>query len=76
MVIKAKEANITTLLVAKENVEEAQLVTGLKIIGCSTLREAINLLEGKVPQLPNRISPSSTTYDQQYSIDFSESKRA
>ena len=38
MVIKAKEANITTLIVAKENVEEAQLVTGLNIIGCSTLR--------------------------------------
>ena len=50
MVIKAKEANITTLMVAKENVEEAQLVTGLNIIGCSTLREAVNLLEGKIPR--------------------------
>ena len=40
MVIKAKEANITTLMVAKENVEEAQLVKGLNIIGCSTLRRS------------------------------------
>ena len=61
-------------MVAKENVEEAQLVTGLNIIGCSTLREAIDLLEGKAPPLPNRISPSSTTYNQEYSIDFSEVK--
>ena len=74
MVIKAKEANITTLMVAKENVEEAQLVTGLNIIGCSTLREAVNILEGKVRPLPNRTSPSSSTYNQEYSIDFSEVK--
>ena len=47
MVIKAKETNITTLIVARENVEEAQLVTGLNIIGCSTLREAVDFLEGK-----------------------------
>ena len=57
MVIKAKEANITTLFVAKENVEEAQLVTGLKIIGCSTLREVIDLLEGKVIPLFKPSSP-------------------
>ena len=74
MVIKAKEANITTLMVAKENVEEAQLVTGLNIIACSTLREAIDLLEGKTLPLPNLIPPSSTTYNQRYSIDFSEVK--
>ena len=64
MVIKAKEANITTLIVAKENVEEAQLVTGLNIFGCSTLREAIDLLEGKILPLPNHLPPSSTTYNQ------------
>lgn len=74
MVIKAKEANITTLMVAKENVEEAQLVTGLNIIGCSTLREVVNLLEGKILPLPKRSSHSSPTYNQEYSIDFSEVK--
>ena len=36
--------------------------------------EAVNILEGKVRPLPNRTSPSSSTYNQEYSIDFSEVK--
>lgn len=74
MVIKAKETNITTLIVAKENVDEAQLVTGLNIFGCSTLREAIDLLEGKSTPISNHLPPSSRTYNPKYSIDFSEVK--
>ena len=75
MVIKAKEANITTLIVARENVEEAQLVTGLNIIGCSTLIEAVEVLEaGNATPLPNRIPSSSTICNEEYSIDFSEVK--
>ncbi|MCQ6276820.1 YifB family Mg chelatase-like AAA ATPase [Bacillus sp. V3B] len=74
MVIKAKETHITTLIVAKENVAEAQLVTGLNIFGCSTLREAIDLLEGKVTPISNQPTPSSTTDNLKHSIDFSEVK--
>jgi magnesium chelatase family protein len=74
MVIKAKETNITTLIVAKENVEEAQLVTGLNIFGCGTLREAIDLLEGKANPPSNHLPSSSTINIQEHSVDFSEVK--
>ena len=38
------------------------------------MREAIDLLEGKVTPSFTRISPSSTTHNPKYSIDFSEVK--
>ena len=58
MVIKAKEANIKKLIIAKENVEEAKVVKGLEIFGCGTLREALDLLDGKIiPLNPTNISP-------------------
>jgi len=47
MVIKAKELGLTKLIIAKENVQEAQLVKGIEIIGCETLREAITVIEGR-----------------------------
>ena len=74
MVIKAKETNITKLIVAKENVDEARLVTGLNIFGCSTLREAIDLLEGKFAPSFTPVPPSSTIHNPKHSIDFSEVK--
>ena len=47
MDIKAKEANIDQLIIAVENVEEARMVKGIEIVGCDTLRDAVDLLEGK-----------------------------
>lgn len=73
MVIKAKEANITTLILAKENVEEAKIVQGLNIFGCSTLKEAVNLLEGKTTSCSNQLYPSIKQTPSPY-LDFSEVK--
>ena len=44
MVIKAKETNIDRLIIAVENVEEARMVRGIEIVGCDTLRDAVDLL--------------------------------
>ncbi|MGE8203721.1 YifB family Mg chelatase-like AAA ATPase [Heyndrickxia sp. NPDC080065] len=44
MAIKAKENNITRLIMAKENVQEGRLVKGLDIYGCETLIDVVHLL--------------------------------
>ncbi|QQZ10201.1 YifB family Mg chelatase-like AAA ATPase [Heyndrickxia vini] len=51
MAMKAKEENITRLIVAKENVKEARLVKGLDVYGCNTLTEVVSLLNNDTPPL-------------------------
>jgi len=74
MVIKAKELGISTLIMAKQNIQEARLVKGVEIIGCETLKEAINVIEGKQihPQTPQE--PPKTPEKSVYSIDFKDVK--
>lgn len=47
MVIAAKKAGITHVIVPKKNVKEALLVQGMHIYGFDTLREVVDFLEGK-----------------------------
>lgn len=74
MAIKAKETNISRLIVAKENVNEAKLVKGLEIHGCGTLKDAIDLLNGvKSFSTDNRIDiPASPQENHQ--MDFQDVK--
>ena len=74
MVIKAREIGISTLIMAKENVQEAQLVKGIKIIGCETLKEAINIIEGKPPHPQTPQETLQTAKKSMYSIDFKDVK--
>ena len=46
MVICAKEAGLKTCIVAKENVKEASLVPGMRVIGLSHLQEVLAYLRG------------------------------
>ncbi|OPJ65077.1 YifB family Mg chelatase-like AAA ATPase [Clostridium oryzae] len=46
MVIEAKKLGIKNVIVPKENMEEASLVTGINIFGFRTLNEIIDFLEG------------------------------
>ncbi|MEK5389531.1 MULTISPECIES: hypothetical protein [Heyndrickxia] len=46
MVMKAKEARITKLFVARENVAEARLVKGIEVVGCEKLQDVIQFLNG------------------------------
>jgi magnesium chelatase family protein len=54
----AKEKGFTTLIVPKENAEEAALVAGLEVFGAESLRGVIAHLAGKapLPQTPNQAS--------------------
>ena len=74
MVIKAKEAHIDRLIIAVENVEEARMVKGIEIVGCNTLRDAVDLLEGKPVTPSTNYPPSPTKKVENSSIDFSEVK--
>ena len=58
MAIKAKETHIDRLIIAVENVEQARMVKGIEIVGCSTLRDTVHLLEGK-PVTPSTNYPPS-----------------
>ncbi|MBB6446984.1 magnesium chelatase family protein [Bacillus benzoevorans] len=72
MVMKAKEAGIKTLIMAKENVAEASLVKDLEIIGCDTLKETIDFLEGKIIFHPNYNPRKPASNPKNCSVDFSE----
>jgi magnesium chelatase family protein len=72
MVMKAKESGIKTLFIARENAEEASLVKGVEIIGCDSLRETIDILEGSSTPRPNFFRKTSSFLPKTYSFDFSE----
>ncbi|KAB2336767.1 YifB family Mg chelatase-like AAA ATPase [Cytobacillus depressus] len=75
MVIKAKELGLTKLIVAIENMPEAQLVKGVNIIGCKTLKEAIFVVEGKhQPVIETEAKAENLPEDENYSVDFKDVK--
>lgn len=72
MVLKAKEVGLKRIIVATENVREAQLVKGIEIIGCRTLSEVVGFLSGKpIPKL--EISPELPHVKEAH-LDFSHVK--
>jgi magnesium chelatase family protein len=72
MVMKAKETGIKTLIMAKENVEEASLVKDMEIIGCDSLEDTIGFLEGKITLVPNHSPRKTLSSPDISSVDFSE----
>ena len=72
MAMKAKELGLTSLIMANENVEEAQLVKGINIIGCESLTEVVNMIEGK--QFPTPIIRKMTIPSQNHQIDYKDVK--
>lgn len=74
MVIKAKELGISTLIMAKENVQEAELVKGIKIIGCETLKDAIDVIEGKQINMISPIKIAPTLEKNTHTVDFKDVK--
>jgi len=72
MVIAAKEAGITNIIVPRENIREASLVKGINVVGFDTLREVVEYLEGgreyKIQQQIDFASPEKDPYP----VDFKE----
>lgn len=72
MVVKAKECKLKRLILANENVQEAQLIKGIEVIGCETLKEAIHIITGKQPPSAKEMFQPPSSYD--YSVDFKDVK--
>lgn len=71
-VIKAKELKVKEVIIPKENIKEASLIKGLKILGFSHLREVVEYLRGEyVPEEINleNIMPD---IDYEYEEDFKD----
>ncbi len=73
MVIAAKKANIKSIIVSNDNIEEARLVKNIDVYGFSDIQDVIDFLEGR-----NEASPSTVDNlldeHQDYQVDFSEVK--
>jgi magnesium chelatase family protein len=72
MVLKAKEVGIKKILLPIENVQEARLVKGVEIFGCWDLREAVEILGGKVPE--ELLLNENGIPEQQTTLDFIDVK--
>ena len=70
MTIKAKQMGMKGIIVPEPNLEEAQLVKGIKIIGANNLKELILHFQGK----KEIINYKNTFFSkkEQYNLDFSE----
>ncbi len=73
MLMAAKESGIKNAIVPRENLREAMLVDGLNIYPCSTLKEAIEIVEGHTEAFVGEISLNSESADS-FSYDFSDIK--
>ncbi|MGS2777462.1 magnesium chelatase domain-containing protein [Robertmurraya sp. GLU-23] len=72
MVLKAQEVGIKKILLPIENVQEAKLVKGVEIFGCRDLREAVEILGGKVPD--ELLLNEKGIPEQQTKLDFIDVK--
>lgn len=74
MAMKAKEAKMTKLIVAWENVTEAKLVKGIEVIGCEKLQDVIQFLNGGQPAIQENDENDSKPDPLPNNLDFKEIK--
>lgn len=75
MCIEAKKMGIKQIIIPKENIEEANLVTGIQIIPVSTLNQVVQYLNRQII-IQNKKFNSNKLYENQCScnLNFSEVK--
>lgn len=72
MVIAAKNANQKNIIVPKDNLEEASLVSDVKVFGFENLREVTSFLEGKSEYFNQYIHKKNEKESNLYDLDFSD----
>lgn len=73
--IEAKKLGVKKVILPIENVKEAAVVDGLKVIGARSLQEVIEYLNGKTDIAPTNIKLSELFQNENtYPFDFSEVK--
>jgi magnesium chelatase family protein len=69
MVVAARDAGLTKVLLPRENAAEAALVGGMEILGACTLSEALAVARGEKKALPpEKRSAACTATDVDYSL--------
>lgn len=71
--LMARDLGYKRLIVPKSNAAEAAIVPGLEVYGCSSLIEAVELLNGS-PQLPFDIKEAVRAKPPEWPVDFSDIK--
>ncbi|RPI09236.1 MAG: ATP-binding protein, partial [Zetaproteobacteria bacterium] len=75
MAVAAREANLTGLLVPRENAAEAAVVDGLAVHGVESLQHAVALLNGEQTTEPTRVDLETTfAVCADYGVDFNDVK--
>ncbi len=69
--ILARELSLKGLLIPKANVEEALLIEGIDVIPLSSLKEAVNFLNGELKIEPAKPS-SLLSVKQEFSVDMAD----
>ncbi len=72
MVMAAKNAGFTQLIVPKENLREASLVNDINIFAFSTLQEVVDYLEGRTPYHGTQEDITDIKPEDPHKIDFAE----
>ena len=73
--IEAKRLGIKEIIIPKGNIEEVELINGIKILGAETLNEIIQYLKGKTTLQEMKSTWEEVNRRQnKYSIDFSDVK--
>ncbi len=67
----AKKRGIGHLILPKQNASEAALISGVKIIGVSSLAEALGYLENRVKIAPAIADQKNLLQDSEHSVDIS-----
>ena len=75
MCIEAKKIGITTLIIPRENLQEASIVSGIEILGAECLKDVVNYLNSEInlESIENQWE-KFVLKNQDYMEDFSEVK--
>ncbi len=75
LVLEAKERNLKGIILPYSNLEEASVVTGIKIYGAQNLREVCNALKEDIHSLTSpKIPLGSSPTQEQTDLDFADVK--
>ncbi len=73
--VEAKKLGIKEIIIPKDNLEEASIVEGIRVLGANNLAEVIGYLNGKNSLKEEKVTwQELNTQKHTYSIDFAEVK--
>ncbi len=74
--IQARKEKYKGIIIPKENAREAAIVNDINVYGVTTLREAVDFLNGELVLEPTVVNTREEFFDTQniYSVDFSDVK--